>query len=138
MAFFCLNAIATIGYFAGMLIAFMAAVLVASQIPSLFASAKQNCRAAHVAAVMTAVGVCWGEQASFCTNWSAFFNAQDMEAMLSIPSDMIRFVSVFGTFAAVPFVYFLVLVFWKEITRIVYENRMFIDVNTTETAGFAD
>ena len=83
-------------------------------------------------AVLTPVGVCWREQVSFCTNWSASSNAQAMEAMLSIPSDMIRFASVFGAFAAVPFVYFLVLGFWKEITRILYENRMFTGVNTTE------
>lgn len=132
MAFFCLNATLTLGYFVGLLIAFMISLVVASQIHSLFNSAKRNQKWLHVVAIMTALGICWGGQSSFYADWSVSSKAQALEAMLPIPIDIPGIVSVFGAVVAIFFVYICVLVFWKEMTKIISNNGIFDDINILE------
>lgn len=132
MAFFCLNATLTLGYFVGLLIAFMTSLVVASQIPSLFNFAKRNRKWLHVVAIMTALGICWGGQFSFYADWSVSSKAQALEAMLPIPIDIPGVVSVLGAVVAIFFVYIYVLVFWKEMTKIISDNGIFDNVNIPE------
>jgi len=132
MAFFCLNVTPTLGYFVGLLIAFITSLMVASQIPSLFNLVKQNRKWLHIIAFMTALGICWGGQSSFYADWSVSSKAQALEAMLPIPVDIPGVVSVFGAVVAVFVVYICVQIFWKEITKIISDNGIFDDVNTPE------
>lgn len=134
IAFFCLNATLTLGYFVGLLIAFMASLVVASQIPSLFNFSKQNRKRLHAVAIMTALGTCWGEQSSFYADWSASSKAQALEAMLPIPIDIPGVISMLGAVVAIFFVYICVLVFWKEMTKIISDNGIYIfdNVNIPE------
>lgn len=132
MAFFCLNATLTLGYFVGLLIAFMTSLVVASQIPSLFNFAKRNRKWLHVVAIMTALGICWGGQSSFYADWNVSSKAQALEAMLPIPIDIPGVVSVLGAVVAIFFVYICVLVFWKEMTKIISDNGIFDNVNIPE------
>lgn len=131
MAFFCLNATPTLGYFVGLLIAFMTSLVVASQIPLLFNLSKQS-KWLNVVAVMTALGICWSGQSSFYADWSVSSKAQALEAMLPIPIDIPGFISVLGAVVAIFFVYICVLVFWKEMTKIISNNGIFDDVNIPE------
>ena len=132
MAFFCLNATLTLGYFVGLLIAFMTSLVVASQIPSLFNFAKRNCKWLHVVAIMTALGICWVGQSSFYADWNVSSKEQALEAMLPIPIDIPGVVSVLGAVVAIFFVYICVLVFWKEMTKIITDNGIFDNVNIPE------
>lgn len=132
MAFFCLNATMTLGYFVGLLIAFVTFLVVATQIPSLFNFAKRNRKWLHVVAIMTAMGICWGGQSSFYAYWNVSPKAQALEAMLPIPIDITGVVSVLGAVVAIFFVYICVLVFWKEMTKIITDNGIFDNVNIPE------
>lgn len=132
MAFFCLNATLTLGYLVGLLIGFMASIVVSSQIPSLFNFAKRNHKWLRIVAIMTALGICWGGQSSFYADWSVSSKAQALEAMLPIPIDIPGVVSVLGAVVAIFFVYICVLVFWKEMTKIISDNGIFDNVNIPE------
>ena len=132
MAFFCLNVTLTLGYFVGLLIAFIASLVVVSQVPSLFDFAKQNRIWLHVVAIMTALGICWRGKVSFNARWSVSPKAQALEAMLPIPIDILGVVSIFGAVVAVFFIYFCVLIFWKEMTKIISDNGLFSGVNISE------
>lgn len=132
MAFFCLNATGELGYLLGMPISFIISLVVASQVPSLFDFAKQNRIWLHVVAILTALGTCWGEQSSFYATWSASSKAQALEAMLPIPIDIPGVISMLGAVVAIFFVYICVLVFWKEMTKIISDNGIFDNVNIPE------
>ena len=132
MAFFCLNATLTLGYFVGLLIVFMISLVVASQNPSLFNFAKKNRKWLYVVAIMTALGICWGGQSSFYADWSVSSKAQALEVLLPIPVDIPGVVSVFGAVVALFFVYICVLVFWKEMSKIISDNGIFDDINIPE------
>ncbi len=132
MAFFCLNATLTLRHFVALLIAFMTSLVIASQISSLFHVAKQNRIWTHIVAIMTALGVCWNSQTFFCSVWRVSSKAQALEAMFPISIDIPGVISVLGAVAALFFVYFCVLVFWKEMTRIISDNGLFRDVNISE------
>ena len=132
MAFFCLNATGGLGYLLGMLISFIISLVVASQVPSLFDFAKQNRIRLHVVAILTALGTCWGEQSSFYAYWSVSRKVQALKAMLPISIDILGVISVFGAAAAVFFVYFCVLIFWKEMMKTISDNGIFDDVSIPE------
>lgn len=132
MAFFCLNATGGLGYLLGMLISFIISLVVASQVPSLFDFAKQNRIWLHVVAILTALGTCWGEQSSFYAYWSVSRKVQALKAMLPISIDILGVISVFGAAAAVFFVYFCVLIFWKEMMKTISDNGIFDDVSIPE------
>lgn len=128
-AFFCLNIITTKGYFIGIIIAFMASLVVVSQIPSLFNFAKQNSKWLHVVAVVTSLGICWCGQTSFYVHWST---SSKVQALLPNSTGIFAVVSVIGAVVALPFVYFCVLIFWKEIIKIISDNGLFNDVSFFE------
>lgn len=132
MAFFCVNATLTPGYFVGLLIAFIAALVVASQIPSIIAFTRKNCMGLQITAIMTALGICWFGQTYFYTEWNTSPKTQALGAMLPARIDFPGIVSVFGAAVAVFFVYFWVLIFWREMTRIISETGVFNDLNTLE------
>ena len=132
MAFFCLNATLTLGYLVGLLIAFLISLVVASQIPSLFSAVNRNHKWLHAVAIITSLGICWGGQSSFYADWSVSSKAQALEAMLPIPIDIPGVVSVFGAVVAIFFVYICVLIFWKEMTKIISNNSIFNDINILE------
>lgn len=130
MAFFCLNP-TSLGYLIGIPIAFMASLIIASLIPSMFAFAKQNRMWYHIVSVMTAIGVCMGNQASFSARWSASPKTQALSEILPIPMDISIITSILGVLAIV-FVYFFVLVFWRKMTKLISENGIFDGITTTE------
>lgn len=129
MAFFFLNGTLTLGYFAGMLIVFMISLVAASQIPSLVHFAGQNRKWFHVVAIMTALGTCWGGLSCFQADWSTIPKAQELEEMLL---DTHGVAGVLCAVVAIFFVYICVLVFWKEMTKIISDNGIFDDINISE------
>ena len=96
MAFFCLNATLTLGYFIGLLIAFIASLIISSQIPSILVCAKKNHMGLQVVSILTAFGICWGEQEAFYADWSVSPQAQALEVMLPISINIPSIVSVIG------------------------------------------
>ena len=70
LAVFCLNARFNIGYFLGIPIAFLAAALIASQVPSLKNWEKANPKALRIFSFLTAIGICWDHKVAFCSGWA--------------------------------------------------------------------
>ena len=132
MAFFFLNVTLTLGYFIGLLIVFMISLAVASRIPSILSSAAKSRKRLHAVAIMTALGICWAGQSSFYADWSTSSKIQALEAMLPVPIDIPGVVSVVAAVVAIFFVYICVLVFWKEMAKIISDNGIFDDVKIPE------
>lgn len=65
MAFFFLNATLTIGYLIAVIIAFAGSVVIAVQIPSVFALGKEEHIITKAAAILSAAGICLADQAVF-------------------------------------------------------------------------
>lgn len=132
MAFFCLNATLTLGYFIGLVIAFVASLIIASQIPSISIYAKKNNMRLQVVSMLTAFGICWGEQEAFYADWSVSPQAQALEVILPISINISSIVSVIGAVFSVFFVYFCVLIFWKQMLKVFSEVGIFSDIGATE------
>ena len=132
MAFFCLNVTSARGYFVGVLIAFFASLVIASQVPSLFDLVKKNHIGLHIVAVMTALGICWGGKVSLYERGNASPIVQALKTMLPMQIDIINIAGIFGAVVAVFFVYFFVLLFWNKMTKIISDNGLFSGVNLSE------
>ena len=132
MALFCISASLSLGYLLGMVLAFGAALWMATQVSSLWTFTWNQPAALKGIALLTALGTCWAGQLSFYRAWSISSKTQAIQTMLPIQMDLAETVSILGAVAAVFFVYFWVLVFWKEMTRLLSENRFFADVSWAE------
>ena len=132
MAFFCLNMTYSLGYFWAIPIAFIASLIAASQIPSIFNYARQNRPFFRVIALLAALGICWGEQVAFCADWSVSPTMQALDAALPVQIDLPGIVSVIGAINALYFVYICVLVFWEKMTKVLSENNVFRGITVAE------
>lgn len=132
MAFFCVSARLTAGYFMGLLIALLAAIIVASQVPSVWPFAKEKSLGLRIASLLTAAGICWAGGNSFYTAWSISPKTQAVAAMLPLPIDVPGIISTAGAVAALLFVSFYVLVFWEKVTNILSKNHVFYGVTHAE------
>lgn len=132
MAFFCLRVTLTLGYLIGLLLAFVIVIIISTQISSIFGQVKKSNIAFKALSIATAVGICFAGQESFYADWSLSSKAQALEAMLPITIDIPGTISVFGAVAAIPFVYFCVLLFWNCIERVLRESRIFSEIKTAE------
>ncbi len=137
MAFFCLNATLTVGYLLGILIAFGISVVISSQTKSIYAYIKENATALRIVSFLTAIGICWAEQATFYAYWSVSSQAQALEALLPFTLDIPGVISIIGAVVAVCFIYFCVSVFWKETARIISDNKIFQGIAKTEIVVYA-
>ncbi len=137
IAFFCLNATLTVGYLLGMLIAFGISVVISSQTKSIYAYTKENSTALRIVSFLTAIGICWAEQATFYANWSVSSKAQALETLLPFTLDISGVISTIGAVVALCFVYFCVSVFWKETERIISDNKIFQRITKTEIVVYA-
>lgn len=132
MAFFCLNAIHSSGYYLGIPIAFLASLVIASQLPSLFSLARQNRKWINIVSIVSAFGICLHVQSSFYTLWSVSPLIQSVKAALPVPFDIVGILSMFGAVVAVFFVYICVQAFWKEMLKIISDNGLFSDLSISE------
>ena len=132
MAFFCLNVTLTLGYFIGVLIAFIASLIIASQIPSIPVCAKKNHMGLQAVSILTTFGICWGEQEVFYADCSVLMQAQALKVMLPISINIPSIVSVIGAVFSVFFVYFCLLIFWKQMLKIFSEVGVFSDIIAAE------
>ena len=132
MAFFCLSATLTLGYLIGLLLVFVIAIIISTQISSILGQAKNSNIAFKALSIASAVGICFAGQESFYADWSVSSKAQALEAMLPITIDIPGTISVFGAVVAIPFVYFCVLLFWNCVERVLRESRIFSEIKTAE------
>ena len=132
MAFFGLSGTQTHGYVAGLGIAFVIAILIASLISSLWSYTRNQSKALRMLSITTAIGICLAGQESFYAGWSVSSQAQALETMLPIAMDILGMISIIGAIAAVYFVYFCVLAFWNSIIKILKETKIFCKIQTAE------
>ena len=129
MAFFCLSVTRAPGYFFGLCIAFFVAIVVASQISSLWSYTKSRSNALRVLSITTAIGICLVGQESFYASWNVFSKEQALVDLVYIFGVIS---SIIGAIAAVFFVYFCVFVFWNRVAEVLKVSRIFGEVKTAE------
>jgi len=132
MAFFCLSATLTLGSIIGLLIVFLVFVLMSTQISSIWAQCKNSGLVLRGLSLLTAIGVCFAGQSLFDTTWSVSSKIQTLVAILPITIDIPYIIGTFGAIAAIPFVYFCVLLFWNCIERVLRESKIFCEIKTAE------
>lgn len=132
MVFFCLSATLTLGSIIGLLIVFLVFVLMSTQISSIWAQCKNSGLVLRGLSLLTAIGVCFAGQSLFDTTWSVSSKIQTLEAILPITIDIPHIIGTFGAIAAIPFVYFCVLLFWNCVERVLRESRIFSEIKTAE------
>lgn len=137
MAFFCLSASLTIGSLLGLLIAFVLSLMIFSQIPSAWDFIKRSCTSLHIVSVLTAIGICWCGQSSFYSHWTSSSRMEVLENMLPFYIDIPSCLSIIVSVAALFFVYFCVLIFWKEMARIITETGLFSEIKSREFIIYA-
>ena len=127
LAFFCLNATTTPGYFVGVLIAFIASVVIALQIPSQYTAMGQTCKWMQVIAILTALGICW--------NIKDALSLQLLLEALPMLTKRPRIVFVLGVLS-IAFVYFCVLLFWQKMTKVFSEIKLLDGITKAEWAVY--
>lgn len=123
LAFFCLNATTTPGYFAGGVIAFIASVVIALQIPAQYTAMGQARRWMQVVAILTALGICW--------NIKDALSLQLLAAPLSVLPQRPRVVLALDVLSF-PFVYFCVLLFWRKMAKVFSEIKVLDGITKAE------
>ncbi|MDD7210447.1 MAG: hypothetical protein PUH29_10415, partial [Lachnospiraceae bacterium] len=131
ISFFCLSASLTPEYFISLLIAFIISIFVAAKIPSILVYIRQSQIRFHIVAFLTAIGICWAGQALFYENWKNISQFNILESTLPIQIDIYYF-SILISVVAIFFVYFCVLLFYRELENIISRNNMLNSINNTE------
>ena len=132
MGIFCLNARINLGYFLGIPIAFLAAIILISQIPSLADWRKENPLSLRVVSFLTAVGICWGEKVMFCRGWLLSPKTVAFKERIPMLMEMINILSILAAVVGLCFVYFCVLAFWKKFLSILSESQVFGNISPAE------
>lgn len=132
LAFFYLYITTTPGYSIGILIAFVAAVIFFSQVSPVMKLAKKTHISLNVISILTGLGVCWRGQAPLHAYLNASPSIQNLQSQLSVSFDIAWFVSVFAAIIALFFVYFCVLIVWRETIKIFSETGIFNGIKMSE------
>lgn len=132
MGLFCLNARINLGFFLGIPIAFLAALLVISQIPSLLEWEKKCHAGLRILSFLTAAGICWGEKVAFCRGWLLSPKTLEMKERIPMLLDIINVLSILAAVIGVCFAYFCVLAFWKKFLKVLSESKIFSGIGAAE------
>ena len=136
LGIFCLNARFNLGFFLGVPIAFLAAVLIASQLPSLRNWERENPAALRILSLLTAVGICWGEKVTFYSGWSISPKALALTERFPMLLSIINLLSIAAAVVGLCFAYFWVLAFWKKLLQLLSDARVFRDITRWEWAVY--
>ena len=134
MAYFCLNVDNTVGYCVGLPIVFMIMIVAASQIPSAWSLIKERSVAEKILCLSSAAGICLGGQANF------YKKTLRLALKSGLPETMdklLLLVSCIGAACALFFVFFCLLVFWKEMKRVTSGLGLTDNVNRKEWTIYA-
>lgn len=134
MAFYCLAMDDTIGYCIGLLIAFLIMILIASQIDSVWDFVKQHSTSCKLFCLFSAIGISLGNQKHL------YEETVKLTLKLELPEVFDRtflLVSYFGAVCSVFFVFFCLLVFWKEMKRIISATGLLNNADRKEIFVYA-
>lgn len=136
MGLYCLNLRLNLGILIAAPISFLAAVIIASQVPSLLGWARKNSLRLRVVSLLTAAGVCWGQQAAFCRGWVLSPKTMAIKEAFPIFLDLINLLSILAAVVGMLFVYICVLAFWKKMVSIFSEISLFSGITKAEWVIF--
>lgn len=134
MAFFCLNIDNDLGYCIGLMIVFAIMIFISGQISSVWNIIKQQTLTSKIFCVLSAIGICLGNQTYFYRETLKLIQEIDLPEKFS---ELFLIVSYFGAICAVFFVFFCLIIFWKEIARIFSETGVFDNINWKECVVYA-
>ena len=113
MAFFCLTMDNTLGYCDGLLIVFAIMIIAASQFTSVWNIVKQHTIAETCLCLLSAIGISLGNQNHF------YEETVKLTVKMGLPEIFDKLFLFVSYFCAVFFLLFCLLIFWKEIKRII-------------------
>lgn len=131
-SFFFLSAYQSLGSGIALLIGLIISVFLSTQISALWEQTKGSGRVLQVLSFLNAIGICLAEQALFVRTWDGSPQVLSLEAMLQTTMDLTGMIGAFGTVAAVPFVYFCVLLFWRYFGSTLRASRTFCGIHRAE------
>lgn len=129
---FFLNARFNLGYFLGVPIAFLAAMLVASQVPSLLRWEKESPLPLRLFSLLSAIGICWGQQVTFCSGWLLSPKAISLTERFPMLLSIVQVLSIGAAVVGVSFAYFWVLAFWRKLRKLLSDSGVFRDITSAE------
>lgn len=132
LAFFCLSTTLSLGYVIGLLIAFLMAMLISTQIPSIWEMTKNSNIVLRLISLGTAIGICFAAQALFYNAWIESSKIQALNAMIPIAVNFPIIISILAAAISFFFVYCCVLAFWNNITEILRKHKIFDEIRTFE------
>lgn len=130
LALFCLNAVLTLGYFIGILIAFISAIIISSQFSSVIKYIRQNSTSVKIISFLTSFGICFTSISVFILRWKNTKNHE--EIMLTKTLSATEIAGVILAVASFLFVYFFVTVFWQRIFITVKDTKLFKNIKAGE------
>ena len=136
VGFFAVNATVNSGYENGMQIGFLAALIIASQIPSMKTWARKKPTALQIISLATAVGVCTGEYQWSCIYWNLPQLAYLFHQEIPIPKAILIILNGICAAAAVWFVFLSVLAFWEKVSDSFRRLGVFQGINGMEWAVY--
>ncbi len=129
VAFFCLNIDNTLGYCIGLLLVSAIMIVIAGQISSVWNTVKQHTLVSKILCMFSAVGICLGNQTCF---YKATLKLTLKFGLPETFNKLFLFVSYFGAICAIFFVFFCLLIFWKEMYKIFSETGVFDNIKWKE------
>lgn len=128
-AFFCISARMELGYYLAMVIALVGAVIVASQISSVWQMTWKKSSGIRLVSLLSACGTCWAGFNGFMRAWQASPQTKALDALLPIPMQII---CIFGAAAALFFVYFYTVLFWSKMKEMIPIQDLLWDATKIE------
>lgn len=132
LGIFFLNARFNLGFFLGVPIAFLAAVLIASQVPSLLKWEKENPLPLRLVSILSAIGICWGEKVTFYSGWAISPKALSLTERFPMLLSIIHLLSIAAAVVGVCFAYFWVLAFLRKLVKLFSDSGVFRDITSFE------
>lgn len=135
VAFFCLNADLSIGYFVGLFISFIIIFIVSSQVSSIWSFLRKKHVVLQIISALTAAGICWGDQSIFYMSFNTSSKLQILKDLF--PLSMVYLMSICGAVVSFLFVYTYIMIFWSGMIKIILEIRVFRDIRKQECMIYA-
>lgn len=134
MAFFCLTIDNTLGYCIGLVVVFIIMIIISSQFTSVWNTTKQYTFSERIICLLSAAGIVLANQKHF---YSETVKLIEKSGFPETFDKVFLIISYFGALCGLFFVFFCLLIFLKEIKRVISVPKLFGDVAWKEWAIYA-
>lgn len=136
-AFFLGNATLKAGYEAGLQISFLAAMILASQVPSMAKWARKKRLVFRALALASAVGICLGENEFYVLYWTTPEFLYALRQVIPATPELVRGMSAAFAALGLPAVFLGVLFFWERLGKMFRTSGLFSGIRRGEGTVYA-